>query len=247
MKMTAILAAAITSWVSMGVVVIAGVSVTQVLDHGSPRGDDGGCCTATQEVPWRVWPLGDSITLGRTVINGQATDGVGGYRAKLPSKLTIKYEIVGTLQDVTGKHDGHSGWRADQIANEVRGWSAVTLPDVVILQVGTNDLGQGATAEQLNSRIEQIIQELRTVKRVWIYIAKLPPIPVNVGPRETQRQRFNDMLPAKAVEWGTKIFVVDQTDVALSPDGIHPSEPAGYDVVANHWATQLNKLPHLLR
>lgn len=214
--------------------------------QGGPRGDGGGCCTRAQEVPWRVWPLGDSITLGRTVIDGQATDGVGGYRAKLPSKLTIKYELVGSKSDAWGPNDGWSGWRADQIVGKVRTWAIWAKPNVVLLHVGTNDLGAGDTAEQLWLDIQTIVNEIRAEGYPRIFVAKLPPIPLNSAAQETQRRRFNDGLAAKVVEWGKNILVVDQTDVPISTDGVHPSEPAGYEAEATHWAAQLNKLPHLL-
>jgi acyl-CoA thioesterase-1 len=251
---TTTLAAAVTC-VSMGVMVTAGgVALASPRGGSGGHGDGGTCCSpgpVARIDDWRVWPLGDSITLGRTVINGQVTDGMGGYRARLQAKVTMRIHWVGTMLDSTGAHDGHSGWRADELVPLVRDWTTAVGADIILLHIGTNDLGQGDTAEQLTTDVNAIIREIRAVSRARIYVAKLPPIPANAGARETQRLRFNDALTGNVATWNAQwggMFVVDQMNVTISSDNVHPSEPTGYDQEATNWSIPLSVLPtHILR
>jgi hypothetical protein len=94
----------------------------------------------------KIMPLGDSITAG---------DRYGGYRRLLYDLLTrdgIRFEFVGSLKggDIpNAHHEGHSGWRIDQIESGIAGgWLDTYRPDLVLLHIGTNDIWQhkGANA-----------------------------------------------------------------------------------------------------
>ena len=115
----------------------------------------------------RVWPLGDSITFGAS-----AQPAPGGYRTPLDQMLTragIDHQFVGswtansspTLDlEKENRHDGHGGYRVDQIRRDLDGnahstsdiggyWLATRkgattalVPDVVLLHLGTNDILQ---------------------------------------------------------------------------------------------------------
>ena len=76
----------------------------------------------------RILPLGDSITYG------QGWDPHGGYRAVLREKLVAAgYDVdyvgnetrnQGTLKESGDiEHEGHPGWRVDQIAKMLPIWS----------------------------------------------------------------------------------------------------------------------------
>lgn len=94
----------------------------------------------------------------------------GGYRAPLESRLKSSkraWEFVGSVQQDGGsRHEGHPGWRIDQIAGtcvdvnhtlpdghvekgDCQGGNASFFkswvglqPDVIVLMIGTNDIGQ---------------------------------------------------------------------------------------------------------
>src|SRR6185437_15312851 len=86
----------------------------------------------------RVMPLGDSITEGTQV--------PGGYRIGLWQRLAAggyRVDFVGSQFNGPanlGDHDhqGHPGWRIDQIYNNINGWLATTNPRTVLLHIGTN-------------------------------------------------------------------------------------------------------------
>ncbi|HEU0130023.1 MAG TPA: GDSL-type esterase/lipase family protein [Mycobacteriales bacterium] len=115
----------------------------------------------------RVYPLGDSITFGNTA----TANTPGGYRGPLDALLTasgVTHEFVGAVADNStpvldaegqAHHDGHPGYRIDQDAADLDGdahsyydaggyWLTGTasrapiVPDVTIVHLGTNDIGQ---------------------------------------------------------------------------------------------------------
>lgn len=117
--------------------------------------------------PLRVWPLGDSITLGASWPNPAP----GGYRTALDQVLArdgVAHKFVGTSAlnsspslDVDGQawHDGHGGYRIDQAMADLDGeahgptddgghWLTGVRarrglsPDVVLIHLGTNDIVQ---------------------------------------------------------------------------------------------------------
>jgi lysophospholipase L1-like esterase len=112
---------------------------------------------------WRIWPLGDSITLGAGVPDP------GGYRDPLDRTLRLDgvgHKFLGTwtqnpsatlLADGEAHHDGHGGYRVDQVLTDLTGFAngktdnggywltgtahrAPIYPDVVIIHLGTNDI-----------------------------------------------------------------------------------------------------------
>lgn len=128
-----------------------------------------------------IYPVGDSITHGRTrflrLPTTQDGDTPGGYRLPLYTRLTsagytVKYVGSSTQNDAPGlkgqtAHDGWSGWKVDDtqysIYAKVKECSATVKkqagrdPDVILLLLGVNDLNGGeapaTTAEQMKKLI----------------------------------------------------------------------------------------------
>jgi lysophospholipase L1-like esterase len=115
----------------------------------------------------RIWPLGDSITLGTSAPQNSP----GGYRTALDQILSqagMGHRFVGMDRDNSsptldvndeGRHDGHGGYRVDQVRRDLDGlahaWSDLggrwltragaaqaINPDVVLIHLGTNDILQ---------------------------------------------------------------------------------------------------------
>lgn len=117
--------------------------------------------------PAQVWPLGDSITYGQTLVGAPTP---GGYRGDLAQQLAgdgVPFRYVGTSDanapldsdPAQFHHDGHPGYRIDQVTAALAGpdgdpgagggyWMAGTgtragvSPDLVIIHLGTNDIAQ---------------------------------------------------------------------------------------------------------
>src|SRR3954452_2023929 len=105
----------------------------------------------------RVMPLGDSITEGTQV--------PGGYRIGLWQRLAAgRYTIDFTGSQFNGPgnlgdhdHEGHPGWRIDQIDANITGWLRTQNPRTVLLHIGTNDVLQNFNLSGAPQRLPTLI------------------------------------------------------------------------------------------
>src|SRR5689334_447850 len=108
----------------------------------------------------RVMPLGDSIT-----------DGIqtpGGYRIGLWQRMAaggFRVDFVGTQFNGPASlgdhdHEGHPGWRIDQIDANIVGWLRATTPHTVLLHIGTNDVLQNFNLSTAPNRLSTLIDHI---------------------------------------------------------------------------------------
>jgi len=130
----------------------------------------------------KIMPLGDSITQGYR--------GHDSYRRGLWLKLKqaeFKVDFVGSLKknywgmprhtDFDMDHEGHWGWRADQVLAKMEKWASKNVPDIVLLHLGTNDIGGGQDIEETVGEIEKIIMILRKYNaKVKVLLAQIIPV-----------------------------------------------------------------------
>ena len=134
----------------------------------------------------KIVPLGNSITQGNI-----AWPGANSYRRDLWHKLNdagYQVDFVGSLDtDNKGRtfpdpsfdhdHEGHWGWRADEIRAELAGWLAGYTPDVALIHLGSNDAIQGNTVTSTLDEIGDIIGILRTDNAgITIFLAQILPL-----------------------------------------------------------------------
>lgn len=191
----------------------------------------------------KILPLGDSIT--------ESYAGHASYRYWLWQKLVdgaYNTDFVGSMTGVyNGKplyanfdqnHEGHWGWRANQILAQINTWASSARPDVALIHLGTNDIFQKQSNTSTINEIEQIIDALRrTNPKIKILLAKLIPSTYMA----TKIQNFNSLIPSLARQKNTSkspVIVVDQSTGfnAMSDtwDGTHPNE-SGEKKMANKW------------
>ena len=73
-------------------------------------------------------------------------------------------------------HEGHWGWRADQILGQLSGWLAGFTPNIALIHLGSNDAFQSQSASSTIGELGQIIDRLRADNpRVKILLARLLP------------------------------------------------------------------------
>ncbi|MCA9912941.1 MAG: putative Ig domain-containing protein, partial [Anaerolineae bacterium] len=192
----------------------------------------------------KIMPLGDSITHGRwdPTLN-QVFDS---YRWELSQMLDTggySYDFVGSANkayvhsDFDTDNEGHSGWRADQIAGSVEGWVYTYQPDVVLLHIGTNDLSAGQSVASTITDIQNIITRiLNQNPNVTILLAQIIPY---VG-GEALVADLNDNI-ATLVSMSTvqsPIIIVDHETgfnaTTMTYDGTHAT-PAGEAHMAAAW------------
>jgi lysophospholipase L1-like esterase len=184
-----------------------------------------------------VMPLGDSITDGYNV--------PGGYRINLWSSfqaIELDAVFVGSLSNGppelgSRQHEGHSGWRIDEIAYQTSGWLATYRPDLILLHIGTNDILQSYYLESIGDRLSDLLDQVTDQLPDSIVITAL--ITPLANPAWNQQViRYNglvrDLVALKAKE-GRLVILVDMYNAEVElADGIHPTR-AGYDTMADVW------------
>ena len=196
----------------------------------------------------RIMPLGASIT------DGFATP--GGYRTGLWRRLAsggYTVDFVGSATNGPASlgdhdHEGHSGWRIDQIDANVAGWLRATNPHVVLLHVGTNDVSQNYRLANAPARLSGLIDKIQlNAPGVELFVAQIAPSsnPTN----EARIRAFNAAIPGVLSGKGPRVHLVDMhsvVSVSDLADGTHPTA-AGYDKMAAAWYSALRSVPNSLR
>jgi lysophospholipase L1-like esterase len=204
--------------------------------------------------PMTVMPLGDSITAGTVP---------GGYRGPMVERLARQYGLavttVGTQSDASlpagqRAHEGHGGWRIDQLADNLLGVVAVdagahgghwldgghstgrgpVYPQFVTVMAGINDINQMIgkdPAHPMSDRSDAILAtvEDRLTRLVTTLTAERPAATVLLGgciPYDNGL--LNDKLtgadPAHRAAWARA-------------DGVSEKQEMG----VNHWVIGFNR------
>ena len=226
----------------------------------------------------KIMPLGDSITQGIT--SGVAVEAFQvSYRKTLYEKLkasgyVVNDEIfVGTLfsgesvADLDPDHEGHSGWRADEIIAGRTGsgegilsdWLIAEEPNIVLLHIGTNDVSNANEDWTEVSDILDVIDdyEFTSGTGVWVILSLIvdrscnPFLPPCANSMETTNFNNNvrDLVFFPRQAGGDNIVLVDmQNGAGINYDrwdmggdmwdDVHPFA-TGYAKMADLWFTAL--------
>ncbi|MGW4803013.1 SGNH/GDSL hydrolase family protein [Kitasatospora sp. NPDC004272] len=230
----------LAAWAALAAVVVLAASVL-------PAGATAPA--ATQVLPpidvsqhLRIMPLGDSITAG---VGSSTGDGyrweLARYMVDVQQLSTANY--VGSMssgQEPNPRHEGHSGWRIDDLTAQIDGWMATYQPDVVLLHIGVNDALQGADATAMTSRMQALLGRI---------LADSPAVRIVVGDviapwygtgRDVASmavQRFDTLLPGIVAAAGPRVTLARMSAAipsALLTDGLHPGD-TGYRYMAWVW------------
>lgn len=191
----------------------------------------------------RLMPLGDSITYGL------GSSDLSGYRVDLADDLArdgIAVTFVGSRSSgppgPARAHEGHPGWNIAELTGPVAGWLAAFRPDVVLLHIGTNDLGTDATARGAPARLARLLDRIvRARPAAQIFVAEL--IGSGRGARQHRIDVFNAAVARLVAAAPPNVHLVDQTGVdgRLLRDGLHPDD-AGYAAMAATWAAAIARV-----
>jgi lysophospholipase L1-like esterase len=212
----------------------------------------------------KVMPLGDSITSG--------TDAWASYRCLLYRDLVARGYNIDFIGSIHGQmrneqpppegcrdnfdwdHEGHSGYRIDDILPLLPDWLNANRPDIVLLHLGTVDFLSGETGDSTLSGISQVIDQLRAANpRVKILLAQIIPARWGGTAYDAVIAEYNARLPALAISKSqaySPILVVDQfsdfNPASDTHDGVHPNA-SGEQKIAARWAPafeQIIKIEH---
>ncbi|GAB7039105.1 MULTISPECIES: ricin-type beta-trefoil lectin domain protein [Catenuloplanes] len=195
----------------------------------------------------RVMPLGDSITEGTQI--------PGGYRIGLWQRLAgagYRVDLVGSQYNgpaALGDHDheGHPGWRIDQIDSAISGWLTAGRPRTVLLHIGTNDILQNVDVPGAPNRLSALIDRITAgAPSADVFVATIIPL-ANQG-QEAAARTFNAAIPGivrAKVNAGKRVHLVDMHAALTTADlidGVHPTA-GGYDKMAATWYAALRAVP----
>jgi lysophospholipase L1-like esterase len=193
----------------------------------------------------RVMPLGDSIT-----------GSPGCWRQLLWSRLQgtgyTNVDFVGMLDTSTycgtpfdGDNEGHGGFLATNIyrQNQLPGWLSASNPDVVMVQLGTNDVWSNLSPSTILTAFSGLVDQMRASNPTMrIVVAQILPMNPSNCPDCGQRAvAFNAAIPAWAAGKSTAaspITVVDTwtgiNTATDTSDGVHPND-AGNQKISQAW------------
>ncbi|MFQ5640356.1 MAG: GDSL-type esterase/lipase family protein, partial [bacterium] len=196
----------------------------------------------------KIMPLGDSISKG---VSGPSTDDAG-YRDDLAEFLTsegIDFDFVGSLAHGAGfdsEHEGHDGFRADQILDNIASYLSANPPDMILLHLGTNDISSDQTPESTRDEIGALVDEIHAFNPdIKIVLSSLIP---RIDERDETTTALNQLLftlTASKREAGVQIFYAGMNEIFkcnsnwdadyFTPtDIVHPND-AGFHLMAQVW------------
>jgi len=190
--------------------------------------------------PVRIMPLGASITHGYGSSDGNGYRGV--LRARLTHDAGMRVDFVGSQRSGTladAEHEGHPGWRIDQIAARADEWVAAYRPRVVVVHLGTNDMIQNYRTATAPERLAALADRIVAAgPGVTVYVSSLV---ASAAPEIDARiEAFNARLPG-LLQGRPGVVYVDQSR-SVGPgelvDTVHPGDTA-YARMAETWYTAI--------
>ena len=219
----------------------------------------------------KIMPLGDSNTVGVNTYGGYRTklyDNLVGHQYLIdfvgleitcgdPSGfcITTRSEMpCSTNAEIPfdRDHEGHSGATTTTIIRGVHpkilpdDWLTDSLPDVILLMIGTNDISLGETAAATANRLSSLISIIRTeLPDVHIVLSTIPPRNLDLPGQaayQAETIAYNALLPDLVDFWngfGVRVTLVDGFS-ALTPSSVHFCDAlhmndAGFEALADVW------------
>jgi lysophospholipase L1-like esterase len=214
----------------------------------------------------RIMPLGDSITQG--VDSGASPDTSGhyiAYRKTLHDLLVgagYDVDFVGSLNDgfdvfTDSQHEGHGGWTADEIRDNIYNWLVSNPADVILLHIGTNDINEPQAPADIVTEVSQLLDQIDQYEadydvKITVILALIINRQDYLCSNPSTTTTYNDDLNVMAqgrIASGDRIEVVDMEcgagiDYHLHSAGgdmnntLHPFS-TGYDKMAQVWFAAL--------
>ncbi|WP_437112885.1 ricin-type beta-trefoil lectin domain protein [Streptomyces longwoodensis] len=221
-RLSAALVVSMTALLSAGVVLPAGAA--------APPAADGALRASSAAAPasLRLMPLGDSITWGVGSPSGNS------YRGFLWNKLAAQghaLDFVGSGRNgpmSDPDNEGHSGWRIDQIASIADSVLAQYRPNVITLEIGTNDLNgnyQVPTApDRMSALIDQIVRDAPDAT-VLVGTVIVSTSSTEEQSRPAFNQKVAQIVQSKAAA-GKHVRLVDMSALTAADlsDALHPND-----------------------
>lgn len=192
----------------------------------------------------RLMPMGDSITVGYNISTG------AGYRGFLWADLVNDVDslnFVGSRRDGNigdPDNEGHSGWFISDIASIATGVLTTYRPNIVTLDIGTNDTNGNRDVANAPARLGALIDQIfAAAPDTTLLVGTLIPAANadSAARMVTYNARLRDVVQARA-NAGKHIAVVDMSAATKADlqDGLHPND-TGYRKMADAWSTGVKR------
>ncbi len=229
-------------------------------------------------MPTKIMPLGASNTYGMYE-NPSSPGGYRGPLQGMLRSEGLSFDFVGLDSDgriADPSHNGYSGKTIDWFTRPVNeaiydrngsyshtvnsgsqtavqffiGQAGMTSDDVILLHLGTNDVRQGDTAEEMLAEMEVLLNQIvNSAASPMVQVMTLPPVGSDRWADGDPTRTNNDTI--EAFNEGLEQLVADKygalgvtlvdpglTTADLSSDGVHMSA-TGYQEMAEAWFESL--------
>lgn len=168
-----------------------------------------------------LWALGDSLTAGYGLLPAQ------GFTNQLQDALR-RSGVPATVRNGGIAGDTSAQGRS-RLLWGLRGLGAT--PDLVIVELGANDMLRGLSPQQAEANLDAILAELKR-RHIPVLLAGMRAAP-NLGP--AYRAQFDTMYPRLARKYKVRLYPFFLDGVAghrdlVQADGMHPN-PKGVQIV----------------
>ena len=168
-----------------------------------------------------VLAFGDSLTAGYGLPAAQA------FPTRLEAALR-RAGVAARVQNAGVSGDTSAAGRA-RLAWVLR--ASKGTPDLVIVELGANDMLRGLSPDQTRANLDAILAELKR-RRIPVLLAGMRAAP-NMG--RDYAKRFEAVYPDMAKKYGARLYPFFLSGVAaqrglLQADGMHPN-PRGVEIV----------------
>jgi len=189
----------------------------------------------------KIMPLGDSIT--------SAASSYRNHLWELLANNSINVDFVGSLSSgyetlPDKEHEGHTGWKINQISDKVEDWISIYAPDIVLLHIGTNDISHNYYLETAPDRLGTLID------KIYVKSPGTKVIVASIIPRKTDNNAtiaYNNAIRGVVTNrqsQGKNVYFADiyneagiNTDTDLANE-VHPNIN-GSNKMADVWFKEL--------
>lgn len=188
----------------------------------------------------KIMPLGDSITSSSNSYRNRLWYLLAdkGINADFVGSLSKGYQILPDKD-----HEGHGGWRIDQISVRVEKWLSKYTPDIVLLHIGTNDISQNYYLETAPDRFGALLDRITSKSSARVIAASIIPRRTDNNATIAYNNAIRSVVYDRQSQ-GKNIYFVDLfNEAGIDPrkdlsDRVHPNI-RGSNKIADAWFRQI--------
>lgn len=209
--------------------------------------------------PYRIMPVGDSITAGYTDNSAWTVAFQFGYRSGLFDLFTsngIPFQFVGNSPEpwngvfgmptntpspdlrtvAQDQHEGYGGQGTDYVAQNIVAWLTTDRPDIILLMVGINDISLGQTGQPTSVQValSNIVQKIVTNRpNTHLIVAQITPYATYTSALFEYNDYIRNVLVPAFIAQGRRVTTVDQYSNFVT-------DPAGLTIDAALYSNGIN-------